>query len=57
MIKSSVQVAGGISTVPAGNISQNVKSDYSVLSIGEKCVKKGLGEEEEDAFSIFKLIF
>lgn len=38
-----MQVAGGISTVPAGNISQNVKLDYSALSISEKMCEKGTG--------------
>lgn len=47
MIKSNTQVAGGISTLPAGNISQNVKLDYPSPSIGEKCVRKALVEEEE----------
>jgi len=48
-----MQVAGGISTVPAGNISQNVKLDYSALSIREKCVRKGLGEEQEGGGACF----
>lgn len=42
-----MQVAGGISTVPAGNISQNVKLDYLFFSTREKCVRKGLGGKEE----------
>ena len=53
-----MQVAGGISTVPAGNISPNVKLDYSALSIREICVRKGLGEEEEggrECFLYFKI--
>lgn len=59
MIKSNMQVAGGISTLPAGNISQNVKLDYPALSIGEKCVRKVLGEEEEgggECLLYFKII-
>lgn len=53
-----MQVAGGISTVSAGNISPNVKLDYSVLSIREKCVRKGPGEEAEGGgewFLYFKI--
>lgn len=62
MIKSNMQVAGGISTLPAGNISQNVKLDYPSPSIGEKCVRKVLVEEEEGGggclvCSILKLLF
>lgn len=53
-----MQVAGGISTVPAGNISQNVKLDYLVLSVREICVRKGVGKEEEgggECFLYFKI--
>lgn len=59
MIKSNTQVAGGISTVPAGNLSQNVKLDYLSPSIGEKCVRKALAEEEEgggECLLYFKII-